>query len=156
MDIKLLASKEDIENMKFSLYTFIAIALCCNSALAKTSQLFFLQQLEPGHIVYASIMSNGESAIANVAGMGASNIKKDIEIDQVLFSKLWNIVSSEEFSGYLFEKGSVDDLANPSFYTISLRVDSSDKTYFRIPINDTSESARILVSTIQGLIGSGS
>ena len=142
--------------MKFSRYTFIAIALFCNSAVARTSQLFFLQRLEPGHIVYASLMSNGDSAIANIAGMGASKIKKDIEIDQALFSKLWNITSSKEFSGYIFEKGTVDDLADPNFYTISLRVDNADKTYFRISINDKSESVRVLVSTIQGLIGAGS
>ncbi len=139
--------------MKLFLYTLIAIALCCSSALAKTSQLFFLQQLKPGHIVYVSLMSNGESAMAKVAGKGASNLKKDIEIDQALFSKLWNIASSPEFSRYVFEKGSVDNLANSRFYTLSLRVDNSDKTYLRIPINDTSESARFLVSTIQGLIG---
>lgn len=115
-----------------------------------------MKQETPGHIVFASLITDGKSAIANVAGMGASTIKKDVEITLEEFNYLWGIANSSDLKAFEFKSGEIKDLADPKFYTISLRVGSSNKIYFRLPVENLEGSPKKLVNKINGIINSES
>jgi len=142
--------------LSIRILTLVILLFTSVSSYAENKQLFLLKQETPGHIVYASLITDGKSAIANIAGMGASTIKKDVEITLEEFNYLWGIANSSELMAFEFKSGEIKDLSDPKFYTISLRVGSNDKTYLRLPVENLEGTTKELVSKIKGIINSES
>ena len=135
----------------------IVILFCSSFAVhAENKQIFLLKQETPGHIVYASLLTDGESAIANIAGMGASKIKKDVVITVDEFNYLWAIANSKELMVFEFKSGQIKDLADSNYYTVNFRIGDGAKTYLRIPVKDLNGSSKEFVTKIKKIINTES
>ncbi len=78
------------------IFGFLLIAICSTPGFSSERNILFLQQEEPGHIIFVSMNERGKQTIVNVEGMGAATIKKKLSIDTSHFSQIWDLANSKE------------------------------------------------------------
>ena len=128
----------------------IAILLLASAvASAEDRDLLFLQHLTPGHIEFVSVVEQGDAAVVRAEGMGASTLRRSAVASATEFTELWDLANSPDLAGYRISPGDSANMADPKFFTVSVRTGGSLDFYLKIPVDGHNDSADAFVTRLQ-------
>lgn len=122
-------------------------------AAAAPRQIFLIQQRTPGVIQFVSMLDDGKNCLVMVGNREAPRDARKIVIDTKLFKSLWELGNSKPLRRYRFKPGEVQNLAEPDYYTATLRDESGSKIYLRIPVKGANKEASEFINRIVFYIG---
>ena len=117
--------------------------------LASEKQILLLHQKIPGIMLFVSMIDNGENCLVMVGNRSNPMDAKEIFINTNIFKSLWGLGNSKQLQKYQFKPGEIANLANPKFYTISLRNEFGDKIYLQVPVKGLNNKASKFIKSIK-------
>lgn len=138
--------------MAFNQYLLLIFTLTYSCiAVSENRAIIFLQQKNPGHIIYVSIVERSNDAVVSVVGMGKETMKEHHSISMQKFNEYLQVVASSDLQSYKHSPIDGESITGLKFYTVKVQSDG-EEMLLKLPTSNLNDVAQEFLNDIQSYI----